>query len=67
MKGMLEPCSSKQANIRAVALTSLLFIIEPEPIEATCTEKAWVAENIVDTIAQSLYSLESDQSDFELY
>jgi hypothetical protein len=46
----VEPSSSKKAKVSAIVLTLQPSISEPEPMDATSTGKAWVAEEILDTM-----------------
>jgi hypothetical protein len=63
----VERSSSKRAKVSAVALTLQPLILEPERMDATSTRKAWAAEETVDTMGRILYSVDSDQYDFDLY
>jgi hypothetical protein len=66
-EGTVELSSSKKAKVSDVALIPQLLILELELIDTTSTGKAGAAEESVDTTGRSLYEVDSDQADFELY
>jgi hypothetical protein len=48
-QGTIDPSSPKKAQVSPVALTPEPLISEPEPMDTTCTGKAWAMEKVVDT------------------